>query len=277
MTIQIDGTLATTLTNNGTSNNPVVAYDNAADDGTLSTAVGTEVEAASNAGTYTTYDPWIATPDTGTAVLRLVLPSAQTLNFIAIAAHNLGALGATVEAQFSTNSGSTWQDCGAGSVSPADDQAIAFYFTGVSADYWRIRVTNAGSTDVEIGVALFSTAITIEQRIYQGYSPPITPTMVMLQSNVSEGNHLLGAAVIRKGSTAEAELTHIDPATLRGAEWKGFQSHFNDGRGFFWAWRPTKYGDLFYGWRQGGEIRPTNSGPKEYMSFSMSMRLYDEP
>lgn len=279
MTILIDPTVASALATAGTSNNPLIAYDNAAADGTLSTTTGTEVESATLAGTGSTYDAWIATSNgSGVAELQLVLSSAQSLSFGAIAAHNLGTLGATVRLQYSTNSGSSWTDCGAGPTSPSDDQAIAFYFDAVSADYWRYRVTGAGaSTNVEIAVALFSTPITVEQKIYQGYAPPITPNVVELQSNVSEGGNLLGSATVRKGSKVRAELTYIDPATLRATEWKGFQSHYNNGGGFFWAWRPTKYGDLHYGWRNGPPLAPVNDGPQDLMSYNLDMRLYDQP
>lgn len=277
MTILIDPTVAATLATAGTSNNPIVAWDNAADDGTMSTGIGTEVEAAALAVTGTTYDAWIATPAAGEATLQLVLGAAQSLSFCAITAHNIGTIGATVRLEYSTNSGSTWNDSGAGPETPTDDQAIAFYFDAVSADYWRFKITGAGSNDVEIATALFSTPITIGQRIYQGYTPPITNTMVNLQSNVSEGSNLLGSAVVRRGSMANASLTHIDPTFLRAASWTDFQKHFNDGGGFFWAWRPTKYDDLFYAWREGSTITPTNSGPKDYMAFEMGMRLYDQP
>jgi len=276
MTIAIDSTVAAALSSAGTSNNPLIAWDNAADDGTLTTATGTEVEAAALAGTSSTYDPWIATPDTGTAILQLVLSSPQSLNFVAIAAHNLGDIGADVEIQYSVNSGGTWNDCGSGSVSPSDNQAVGFYFDATIADYWRIRVTNAGSSDVEIGVALFSTAITIGQRIYSGYTPPITQTNVEMASNITEGGHFVNVAAVRAGSSAQASLSHIDPAFLRGATWKAFQRHFNNGGAFFWAWRPTKYGDLFYAWRSGNTIAPTNMGVKDLMSFDMQMRLYDD-
>jgi len=278
MTILIDPTVASALSLAGTSNNPIVAYDNAADDGTLSTSGGTEVEAAANAGTGTTYDAWIATgTGGGLAFLQLVLPSAQSLSFVAITGHNIATLGANVRVEYSLNSGGTWLDSGAGVETPTDNQAIAFYFDAVSTDYWRIRVSDAVAVDVEIAVALFSNPITIGQRIYQGYAPPITPNVVELQSNVSEGGNLLGSAVVRKGSRASAALTHIDPTFLRGASWTGFQSHFNGGGGFFWLWRPTKYDDAFYAWRDGAAIAPDNSGPKDYMSFDMGMRFYDQP
>lgn len=277
MTILIDATTAAALAAAGTSNNPIVAYDNAADDGTLSTGIGTEVEAAALAGTGTTYDAWIATPAGGIATLELVLGVAQSLSFVAITSHNIGTIGASVRVQYSLDSGSSWLDSGAGPDTPTDDQAIGFYFDAVSTTHWRVRVFNAGVNDVEIAVALFSSPITIGQRIYQGYAPPITPNVSTLQSNVSEGAHLLGSAVVRQGSRATASLTHIDPVFLRGATWTLFQKHFNNGGGFFWAWRPTKYGDLFYAWRGGATIAPENTGPKAYMGFNMEMRFYDSP
>ena len=275
MTVLIGPNKAAELATNGTSNNPIVFWESLS--GTLSTATGTEVESAALSATGTTYDPWIASPSGGTAALQIVFASAQSLNAVAIAAHNIGTIGATVRVQYSTDSGSSWIETEAGNISPSDEQAILFYFDEVSADYWRIYVTNAGSNDVQIAVAYWGTVMTIPQRIYQGYAPPITPTNVMLQSNVSQGGNLLGAAVVRKGSSASAAVKNIDPTFIRGSDFKGFVDHFNSGNGSFWAWRPTKYGDLFYCWRDGNTIVPTNSGPNDLMSFEMNMRLYDEP
>ena len=46
----------------------------------------------------------------------------------------------------------------------------------------------------------------------------------------------------------------------------------------FWAWRPGKYGDLFYAQRQagGGALAPVNSGPRDLMSFDLPMRLFHD-
>lgn len=278
MTILIDPTLAAALLSAGTENNPIVAYVNEADNGTLSTSIGTSLQAAAFAGTGTTYDRWVATGAAGgNASLQLALGAPASLSFCAITAHNIGTLGASVRVEYSVNGGSSWIDCGAGTAAPDDNQAIGFYFDAVSAQHWRVLVVNAAGQDVEIGVALFSRAIVIEQRIYQGYAPPITQNVVELQSNVSEGGNFLGSSEVRKGSMASAELSEITPAFLRSAEWKGFQAHFNEGGGMFWAWRPTDYGDLFYAIRQGAVIAPSNTGPKDYMGFTMNMRLYDDP
>lgn len=277
--IVFDPTKAAQLAAAGESNNPIVFWESeAATAGTLSTSIGTEVESAALSATGTTYDAWIATPSAGETALQLVLPSSQSLNAIAITAHNIGSIGASVRAEYSTNSGASWVDAGAGVVNPDDNRAIMFYFDDVSADYWRLRVTGAGSNDVEIAVAFWGNALTIPQRLYQGYTPPIVPTNVMLQSNVSQGGNLLGAAITRQGSSAEVSITYVGPGFIRGDDFKGFMTHHNEGKGFFWAWRPSKYPeDLFYGWREGSTIVPTNAGPKDLMAFSMGLRLYDYP
>lgn len=275
MTVLIGPNKAAELATNGTSNNPIVLWESLS--GTLSTTAGTEVESAALSATGTTYDAWVVTPSGGgNAFLQMVFASAQTLNAVAIAAHNLGTVGGSVKVQYSTDSGASWVDTEAGSKFAFDNQAILFYFDEVSADYWRIRISTV-TENVEVAVAYWGTVMTIPRRFYQGYTPPITPTNVMLQSNVSQGGNLLGAAVTRKGSSASATVQNVEPTFIRGNDFKGFMNHFNNGNGSFWAWRPTKYGDLFYCWRDGNTIAPTNSGPRDLMSFEMNMRFYDEP
>lgn len=276
MTILIDATTAAALASAGTSNNPLIMWENDALSATYSTSVGTQVESAVLAQTGTTYDAWIATPSGNQAALQVVFASAQSLDCIAIAAHNIGTIGGTVRFEYNdgTAGAGTWQSIDL--ETPSDDQAILAYFNAVSSDYWRIRVTGV-TDDVEIAVAFFGTVMQLPQRLYQGYTPPITQTNVGLQSNVSQGGNLLGAIVEKRGSSASAEITYLDPTFIRGTDFKGFMRHHNDGKGFFWAWRPTKYDDLFYSWREGDTITPTNSGPQDLMSFSMGLRCYDNP
>ncbi len=233
---------------------------------------------ADNLAYSSTYDKWsVAANASGIAVVRFTFSSAIGVSVCAIAAHNLGDLGATVEWQYSTNGGSTWNDSGAGTTSPSDNQAIIWHFTEVTAADWRLRVTGAGASSiVNVGVAFVSYSLIAPTNFYQGYAPPLTPTRVELQPNMTEGGEFVGSSTIRKGSGATAEFTLADPATLRGAGWLNFQRHFNGGGPFFFAWRPEKYGDAYYAKRGGATIAPTNSGPKDYMSFAMEMDFYDQ-
>jgi hypothetical protein len=275
MTIWIQTAKAGDLTTAGTSDNPIIAYNNLGSAGTWSTSVGTEVLSAAYAATGTTYDQWTATPNgSNNATLQVDLGGATDIDLVAIAAHNVFTRGASIRVDSSPDA-ATWTLRGA-TQTPTDNQAIAWYFQTVSARYWRFAVTNATGGNVYIGVAFVGGVLTMPQRVYQGYTPPLSQTLVDLQSNVSEGGHLLGSAIVRKSSSASVGLRLLKPDFVRGL-WLPFQRHFNEGKGFFWAWRPTKYGDLHYAWRGGEVIAPSNSGPKEYMETGMEMRLYDNP
>jgi hypothetical protein len=276
MTIDIGSTKAAALAAADESNNPIIAWDNEADGATLSTTTGTQLASAAFAATGTTYDAWGATPDTNVADLQIVLGSSTAITFAAIAAHNLADVGATIKPQYSTNSGGVWNDTESGAITPTDNQALAWYFDSQTADYWRFHITGA-SGDVYIATAFVGNVITMPQRIYRGYDAPLTPNIVDLQSNVSEGGNLLGSAATRMASTVGASFTDIPATFFRAASWLTFQSHYNHGNGFFWAWRPTKYGDCHYAWRSGDAMAPVNSGPKDRMSVDLSMRLYDDP
>lgn len=275
-TIVITSSRASALASAGTADNPIVAYNNRASIATMSTTQGTAVTAAVNASTGSTYDAWTATATAGgEAQLQAVFGSAPLVNFCAIAAHNLGTLGASVRLQYSDDSGSTWTPVGV-IVSPEDDEPLGWYIENITETHWRFQITSAGSGgEVAIAVAYIGQYLQIPQRIYQGYTPPITPTEVNLQSNVSAGGNFIGSAVTRRGSRLAATVTHLSPDFVRGAAWQAAQKHFNDGGAMFWAWRPTEYDDLKYVWRDGAPIRPTNSGPRDYMSFDLEMRAHE--
>lgn len=172
---------------------------------------------------------------------------------------------------------STWYDWTDWAV-PTDNSPMVWRFaTGTAPLSWRFRFAGISSAEtLSVGVAFIGQELIVPQGFYQGFSPVITPTEVQLQSNVSVGNELLGSSVIGRGSTLQASFTHLSPSFIRGADWLAFQRHFNDGGGFFFGWRPAKYPqDVHYCWRNGSPIRPTNSGPKDYMSADFAAQVHN--
>lgn len=280
MTILISASRAAALVVDGGENNPFVTGANLAEteSPTLTTPTGTVQTDGDeeNATSGTTYDFWVAAPATGAVTWQAAFSADVSPTFAGIAAHNLADISGSVRVEYSTD-GVSWTDCGCGSETPADNQAIGFRFAPVAADFWRVRITGA-SDNVAIGVIWIGTEIIIPRRLYQGYVPPLTPTNVDRISNVSEGGHAMGTAVVKRGSSAQASITYVSPTFLRGSTWKAFQTLANDGGRFFWAWRPQKYGDLFYSWLTSGSvIQPENSGPRDLMSINLGMRFYDDP
>lgn len=278
MTIVYDPARAAQLATSGQENNPVFLWQNLATVSNVSSTVGVVPgSSVTSAVTGSTYDRALFNVTLTSADLVVDLGTPRSVGCAAISAHNIGTLGATVRIEYS-NDGTTWFDAGAGPDVPLDNQAIMFRWASSTHRYWRLFIGSVTPSDVpSIGVFVLGNETIMPTRVYQGYTPPITSTMSELQSNVSEGSNLLGSATVRKGSEASASFEYLSDTFVRSDEWRGFQAHFNDGGGTFWAWRPTKYDDLFYGWRSGSPIVPTNSGPKAYMSLDVGMRLYDQP
>lgn len=264
------------LSNRGEENNPFVAWNN---QGAVATLGGTTVLTGgdrANAVTGSTYDKWRPVSGVTTRQINFDFGVPRSINFGAIVAHNLGTIGGTVAFQYSTN-GTTWTDAGTGEISPEDNSVIMFRADDLEFQWWRFWFTNMPTNALlSVGVAFVGADLVIPRRFYQGFSPVITPTEVELQSNVSVGNELLGSSVIGRGSSLQANLTNIDPAFFRGARWKQFQTHFNEGGGFFFGWRPLKYPeDGYYCWRNSGAIRASNSGPRDLMAIEMAAQVYN--
>jgi hypothetical protein len=265
------------LTALGYANNPFVAWENLGADATLS---GTSPETGgdrANAVSGSTYDKFRAVEDGGAVVLAFDLGAAAVVGFAALAAHNLGTLGATVQVMYSDD-GVTYTDAGAGAVAATDNKPIVFRLAwGATARrYWRFYITGL-DTDAQVGIgaAFLGKEIIFPRRMYQGFSPVLTPTEVQLQSNVSVGGELLGSSVISRGATLAVDLTYIPASFVRSDDWLAFQAAFGEGQPFFFGWRPDKYAqDVYYCARSDAVIRPSNTGPLDLMGISFSARVY---
>lgn len=273
MTIVTQPYRASALATAGRTNNPFFLFDNlitayTAPDGAQS---GGPVANLSSPATAKYVFPTANADGT----YRIQFTASGGLSCVGLASHNLATVGATVQIQY--QSGSSWIDSGAGTVTPSDNQAIVWRFAERTATNWRVLISGSPSSQPIFAILQAGIELIIEQRVYTGYAPPIRPNRVAIETNVTEGGHYTGAAVSRTGSTTSVSFTHIEPTFIRGDTFKSFITHFNSARPFFWAWRPTQYDEVFYSWREGNSLQPQNSGPQRFMSFGLSMRLHDEP
>lgn len=282
MTLTISSARAALLAAAGTQSNPIIAWENLAATATITTNRGAPIDgSAINAVSGTTFDAWEPNTDVsvGNIIFQCDMGSAVAPDFVGLVGHNGAAIGVTsVTVQHSPDA-STWTTV-SGSMLTAAMGGISdgFYFSGAPArQYWRV-VFNGVPALAQLSVAgiFIGNVLTVPDRFYQGFAPVITPTEVELQSNVSAGGNLLGSSVTKRGSRIGLNFDHLPQSFVRGARWMAFQRAFNDGNPAFLAWRPTKYGqDLHYIWRDGAVIRPSNSGPKDYMSAQVEARVFE--
>jgi len=179
-----------------------------------------------------TWSVWQAGSTTQTITLSF---SSQTTSYAALAAHNLGSIGASVTCQVG---GVT-----VGSISPTDDSAIVFLFSSQSASQVQFVIT--GGT-AEIAVAQAGDALEMPQlSVFTGL--PISESkQVRYRHQQSVTGDVLGRAV--DGADLRFDLTVQNlPETFRAAAgditWKGFINHVDNVGPFFIAAKPSSYPD----------------------------------
>jgi hypothetical protein len=237
-----------------------IGIDNIARTGTVSAsseAAGFPAIAAANPLTYEFWKP-TAFP----AWWRVDAGAAATVDYVGIAAHNLGSSRITVEVQSSTNN-STWTTVD--SHSPTSDAPIMFLFAPVSARYWRITVTG----EAVIGAVYIGKVLEMQRAAYAGINPIDLSRRTVIRPNRSEGGQWLGRSVIREGSFTSVGFRHLTNAWYRA----NFDQFVEEARSypFFFAWRPEGYPDsVGYVWTQ-GDIVPTTMGIRDFLEVGLDL------
>lgn len=254
--------------------NPLLAWDNVLARATLSGSAVAADGARENAASWTTYDRWRPAGDGLQSLSAAIGAGEAPVTFLAVAAHNLAAIGAAVQWHYTlAPSGDAWVPLGP--AIPAEAGVMAWRILPLQARQWRLSLILPAGQRATVGVVFIGSELILPLPLYQGFAPVIVPTEIALETNVSEGGNLLGSAIVRTGSSLTVPLSLLPSAFVRGA-FKPVMDWFNRGRGVFFAWRPGRFPeDVHYGWRSGGVIRPENSGPRDLMSASLEMRIYD--
>ena len=234
--------------------------------GTLSASgeqAGFEADAALNP---LTYEFW--KPDVLQATWRIDAGSAVSVDYVGIAAHTLGTVGASVKPQWSADD-SAWNDItGISTHVPANDNPILFLFASESHRYWRIEIT--GTTVPSIGVVFIGVALAMPRPIYGGHSPIDLSRTTVIRPQISERGQFLGRSIVRSGFQADYSWQNLTPAFCRDE----FDLFVADALlfPFFLAWRPSTFIEsVVYAW-SGQGISPSNTGIGEgLMQVSMSV------
>jgi hypothetical protein len=127
------------------------------------------------------------------STLRLDTFGARQATCFAIGAHTLGTSAARVHLEHDSNGDDTWTTIG--TVTPADDSAIMFFFDAITSDRWRIRVDRGALP--EVGVMWVGDPLTMQRPLYAGMSPARMNRQTEVIGNVSRTGELLGRSVKR--------------------------------------------------------------------------------
>lgn len=217
-----------------------------------------------------TYERWTSASGTMQATFQ---PSGSVMmNYVAIAAHNLGSKGSTVVIETAPTVAGTWTV--RASASPSDNKPLFFLFDDVD-DVEDVRVTITNGTDREVGVIYAGEVLVMQRAMYGGINPITLSSMTDYQSNVSDTGQFLGRRITKKGQESNFAWRHLEPDWYR----EYFQPFVESAKTkpFFMMWRPDLFPDEVAFGQTTADIRPNNMGQGiKLMDVSFTMRAHDE-
>lgn len=175
------------------------------------------------------------------------LSSAKTVNYMALARHNLGTSGAEYVIESSTD-GNTWTELTDARVLP-NDHSLIHEFEDTFASHFRISI-GSGSRAPEIGVMYLGSILRLQRRIYVGHTPITYGRQSKVTTNFSEDGQFLGRIVQSRMYESSVSLQNITPDWYR----EELDPFFHDAveNPFFIAWRPSQYPtETGYVWLKG--------------------------
>lgn len=212
------------------------------------------------AATYpTTFEYW--TPTALPATWSVDLGSAQAVDYLGMVGDMNGC---TISLESSTDN-STWTT--QETRTSLTDRINLFLIAPITARYWRLSISVAFPL---LAVVYLGQALAMQRKIYQGHTPLTLARETELSNNMSEGGQYLGRSIIRKGASTKGEWQHLKADWYRA----NFDPFVKAARTapFFIGWRPEQYpAELGFVWT-GGDIAPSITGPRDFMSVGMSFQ-----
>lgn len=151
-------------------------------------------------------------------------------------------------------------------------RAIMALFEEVTARYYRVTLTGSALAIIAMKVGK---ALAMQRAIYGGHTPITMGRTSAIRPTMSETGQFLGASIQRKGLGTQFSWGNLK------ADW--YRQYFDlfvqsepRVNPFFIAWRPLSYpNEVAYCWAA-GDITPSNTGTKDFMSVSMSVEGFSD-
>lgn len=236
-----------------TLDHPVIGYENlATTDNTVATVENTNYP-ASNLLNPATNLKWVAEADTAFSdiYLTVTLDGFSEVDYVGIAGHNFGTVGAIISiegtTEFDSNGDPIWD-----SAYPLSDETILandrpaiFRFTrdflfGVRV---RIQYPVLGSGDdliePEAAVLYVGKLLTLQRKIYVGHSPISLSRAANVSNGRSESGNFLGRIVLGESNYTSVNLANLTPDWVRNYLDPFLEEAVETP--FFFAWRPQSY------------------------------------
>lgn len=252
-------------------NEALIGYHDLVADATLSADSEQTNHPVENLADGLTFDHWKPS-STGSQNVDIDLGNARTVDYAAIAAHNLSSeLSGDVVVAFSDNGSDYTMAFTLSQASVTDNAPILIHLAARTHRYWRVTFP-AASTALRVGVLYLGALLQMQRRIYRGNAPPSLQRADNVVPSLSESGHFLGRLITRSFYEATLSWERLKPDWYR-TNFEPFVKT-SRGRAFFIAWRPSDYpAEVVYAWRR-GNIMPRHAGPRGWLSVQIKLQAH---
>lgn len=238
---------------------------------------------ASSMLTSLTYEFW--KPSTLPATIDIDLGRSRTCDYLGLGAHELG--GCDIKLYYSLSDVTYTQVAFATLQNNTD---VMLLFTPQAARYWRIEIDRAeptlsadftlgdyslwegGTGFASLAVLFLGEAMPMQRMIYGGHTPGVFSRETSYSDNESEGGQWLGRSIVRQSLTEPFSFVNLTSDWVRDT-FEPFLTHAET-EPFFALWRPLGYANECTFGRTQQDIKPSNSGVRDFMSVTFTMSGY---
>jgi len=210
---------------------------------------------------------WLAA-NNATQYLTVTLNSPAPVDYLAVARHNFGTVGATLTVERKVDG--VWEEI-AGPVLPGDDTHILFRFAEIEPEGVRLKITGASAAPT-LAVLYVGKLLVMERGV--NIDTPHTPLNFGRSTQVSQGwsdaGDYLGTIVTGRYCEATEQFSHLSPGWYR-SEFDPFVS-FAAENPFFYVWRPSEYPNEVGFAKLTADVKPSLAPKTNRFSVQLQMR-----
>ena len=254
------------------ANNPLIGWRNILTPFNVETDLAEVLFPAANLANPSTHLYWVSTATVFQSI-QVNNDDFETVDYVAIAGHNFGSSGCTVQIQTATELDSMgdydWTEASI-AVIPADDTPLLFRIT--SGQYLAIRIALMPNTDEppRAAVVYMGELLVCERRMFVGHRPLTYNSMANVITGLSETGIFLGRILLGEFLTSQLDFKNITPEFFR-EDLDLFRVHAKT-RPFFFAWRPNSFPrEVGYAWAM-GNMNVSNALSNGLMGASMPIQ-----
>ena len=224
-------------------NQPVIGWHNVITSANIEATTEDPDFPVTNLGNPATNQVWLGDVSIYDEYLTVTLGAPVNMDYIAIAAHNLGTAGSAVGAEFFSG---TWQVLVSQEI-PANDNPLILRFTKQSISQFRLRIEQ-GTEPPQIAVLYAGALLYLPRRIYVGHTPITYGRSVEATNGRAEQGNYLGRIITSERRDTAFTMSNIFPDFYRTYMDPFVNAAIRD-TPFFFAWRPATYpNEVGYCW-----------------------------